>query len=750
MKKEFASGLSLLCLALLTLAAAARGGIGEWKNYTYMNNVVSIAATRNVVWAGTTGGVLRFAVSDSTFQKFTNSEGLTSNGITAVGIDRQGSVWIGDQSGSIDIYSPSSNTWRYLDDIAVSPPPQKGVNGFTMHGDTVYIETQFGVCVFTLSKFEFKDTYGGFGSLSHPNVTSMALLNGQLFVGTSGGIAVSKPGAINLSAPESWDSFTAPASVTGVAVYRGSVYAASASGAYVYGGGVWTSVAGASQPLTALVSTDSALYLAGLNGFLVVSPSGSVSAFGGTTPATIACAAADSTGRLFAGFQDGGIGLLGNVPGAWSRFVTNGPVSNFFTCVAVDDNGTVWATSAGAGGKTGNGFYSYDGRSWRNYNVATTPQLPEDVYFSVSIGPNNSKWVGTWGKGLTLIDGNGNFVRNFDDTNPGFVGAGPSAYVVIGATATDASGNVWVPNYLSENGYVLWEMKPDSTWVQVRAAQSNSYANVIGVTVDRNGTKWCSNALPGFIPSGALMYYNEAGGIQGLDVDGWGQVTLSTGLSSNTVTSVVEDLNGSMWVGTDVGVTIINDPAYPLSQNTIIYLGAVRDQFINTIVVDPSNNKWIGTQTGVDLVSADGSTLLAQYTSSNTNGKLVDDDVLSIALDEKRGIAYFGTTKGLSSLEIPPIATVEQMTSLQVGPNPFLLPSSTSLSIKGLADNTTIKILTASGSLVKQFAAQGAGRAFWDGTDGNGKTVGSGVYFVVAYSNNGSQVATAKVAVLRR
>jgi ligand-binding sensor domain-containing protein len=246
------------------------------------------------------------------------------------------------------------------------------------------------------------------------------------------------------------------------------------------------------------------------------------------------------------------------------------------------------------------------------------------------------------------------------------------------------------------------------------------------------------------------MYYNEAGSIQGLSGDDWGELTVSSGLTSETVTSVVEDQNGNLWVGTDVGITIVSEPGYPLTQNTLVFLGAVRDQFINTIVVDPLNNKWIGTQTGVDYVSADGSTLLGQYTTQNTNGKLVDNNVLSIALDQKRGIAYFGTGKGLSSLEIPPIATVEQMGSLVIGPNPYVIPNVNSFTIKGLADNATIKILNVSGSLVKEFSAQGAGRAFWDGTDGNGKIVGSGIYIVVAYADNGNQVATAKLAVIRR
>jgi len=52
--------------------------------------------------------------------------------------------------------------------------------------------------------------------------------------------------------------------------------------------------------------------------------------------------------------------------------------------------------------------------------------------------------------------------------------------------------------------------------------------------------------------------------------------------------------------------------------------------------------------------------------------------------------------------------------------------------------------------LVNQFEAQGGGRAFWDGRDKNGALVSSGIYFIVAYAENGSQTVTGKIAVIRR
>jgi ligand-binding sensor domain-containing protein len=748
MNKTFLSVLTVIWAMTVGVSTNASAGIGDWKNYTDMKNVVALVSTRDVVWAGTGGGLLCFTVRDSAFKKFTNSEGLSGNDVSAVGLGANGTVWIGEQSGAIDILSPATNSWQYIRDIDLSTKPQKSINAFFSRGDSMYIATAFGVSLFSISKFEFKDTYSNFGSFTNPIVTSLVVYNGRIYAATSRGLAVSRPNAANLAAPESWESFTSPASANAVAAFHGNVYAATNDGLFVYLNGTWSMANGITQAVQALVSTDSLLYIVGAHNVTTLSSSNVISAYGGAAPGTIACVALDSSKRLFAGLQDAGVGMLNSGANQWTQFIPNGPGSNFFSSLAVDEKGVVWAASAAG---NGNGFSSFDGASWRNYNVGIMPQLNKNSYFNVSLGPNNSKWFGSWGGGLAVVNSAGDLVRVFDNTYPGFVGADTVTFVVVGKTATDRFGNVWASLYRSLNGNVLWKMKPDSEWVSYRTALSNSFNFILGITTDRNGTKWCWTALPGATPDAPqFMYFNESVSVSGLEEDRWGQLTAADGLTSASVTCVVEDKEGSLWVGTVVGITIVSDPLYPKSRISKIFLGAVRDLFINTIAVDALNNKWIGSGQGVMVLSPDGTTLLAQYNVINTNGKLVDNNVLSIAFDEKRGIAYFGTEKGLSSLEIPAIATLEKLATLEIAPNPFILPDNSSVTIKGLAENSTIKILSVTGGLVKQFNAQGGGRAFWDGTDAIGNVVGSGVYLVVAHAENGNQVATAKVAVLRR
>ena len=197
-----------------------------------------------------------------------------------------------------------------------------------------------------------------------------------------------------------------------------------------------------------------------------------------------------------------------------------------------------------------------------------------------------------------------------------------------------------------------------------------------------------------------------------------------------------------------MGIVIISDPLNP--KTSVQQRVPLRGQSIQAIAVDAVNNKWVGTKEGVVVVNSDATAVLGQYTVLSTNGKLVDDDIRSIAYDSKRGIMYFGTVKGLSSLEVAPVQTLRTMASLETGPNPFLVPSSSRLTIRGLSADASIKVISTSGALIAQFKAQGGGRAFWDGRDTAGKIVPSGIYFVIAYSDNGDQAGTAKIAVVRR
>jgi hypothetical protein len=360
---------------------------------------------------------------------------------------------------------------------------------------------------------------------------------------------------------------------------------------------------------------------------------------------------------------------------------------------------------------------------------------------------NNSKWISSWGRGVARLDAKGGLTV-FDKKTAGFVGIpNDTNFVVIGDVVTDIRGNTWMTVRSAANRNVIAVFRPDSTWFFLQDGFNSTITLLTSMAIDLFDTKWIVSedpSLPG------LLYLNDRGTLTNPNDDVWSMLTVDDGLASNTVTRLVVDRDGSVWVGTDLGLDIIANPGNPKADQAIRRVYIAFDQYINDIAIDPVGNKWVGTKEGVFVLSPDATSLIAQYTVENTGGRLIDDDVRAVAFDDKRGIVYFGTEKGLSSLTTTALAPVENFGELLVSPNPFSLPSTRDLQIDGLVRDSNIKVITIDGRLVRDFSSPGGRIAFWDGRDETGRFVPSGVYIIVASPPDGEQVAKVKVAVLRK
>lgn len=756
----------LACLVSILMPAMLMGqqnplDMGRWRNFTDMKTVRAIAATTDSLWVATSGGLFLFNPSSNLFAKFTNSEGLSSNDLTAVTVDGRGRVWVGSSDGFINAYTPSTGEWVAITAIEESDRVQKAVRSILARGDSLFIATDFGITVLQISRREFKDTYANLGFATQAGVNDVQIFKNRIWAATDLGISSAALDAPNLSAPTSWTPYgTAnglPSSAcTAVTSIHDTVIAGTSNGLAVFTGKGFLSVPAFSGKTIAdlLARTNDVVVLSNETGSFKLT-----SYVGIASPSVAIATNAEMQGNALAGqplTSNVWIGTSSNGiarwTGAWEYKVPNCPRSNLFSSVVVDDRGVLWAASGISG--RGQGFYRYDpaeseNARWRNYNLATNPVMKSNDYYKVSPGANGSVWVSSWGWGTVEVV-NDTIRRHLDQsTTPALAGAVPQdpSFVVVGGIAVDSQGDTWLVNRAAVNGNHIVQLKSNKSFVYRTSPSSDGkFTNIL---IDHNDTKWFANSEPSDKPADGLFYFNEDSSVNGTRLSGgWGQATTSDGLPSSIVLSLALDLNGNVCVGTDLGMVIVNDPLNP--RGSIIPRIPLRGQSIQAIAVDAVNNKWVGTKEGVIVVNSDATAVLGQYSVLSTNGKLVNDDIRSIAYDPKRGIMYFGTIKGLSSLEVAPVQTLRSIATLDVGPNPYLVPSATRLTIRNLSAEASVKIISTNGALVSQFKAQGGGRAFWDGRDSEGKVVPSGIYFVVAFSDNGNQTGTAKIAVVRR
>ena len=752
----------MFLLLVLSIDVQSQQHIGQWKSFTDMKSVRGAVRVGSSIWAATSGGVFVFDTVSEQYKKFNHSDGLSSNDIRCIAVEPGNRIWVGGANGFINTYNIQTGVWSTIDANRPNGDSQIGVQDFFLKGDTMFVATVFGVMPFKIGKWEFGDTYASFGFLSAPVVKCVLTDERHIFVGTDRGLAVAPITASNLSAPDSWTIYTtfsglASNSITAMRVLRDTLVIATDQGiGYYYNGSFGTVGSLGGKPISDISVDGGKLFILRNegSGFRVESLSSLAEAPQvADSDSSVLGSSLVSTSSLWVSTISNGI--TRRMASEWKYYFPNGPASNLFSSLAVGDDGVLWAAS---GPNTSAGFYRYD------------PSLPENIRwknfsgfgsYKVSLGTKGSVWVSSWGDGVVEIVGDTIRRKLNYYTIPSLPGAGSGKnfrYVVTGDVAVDPQGRTWISNRVNESGRSLLRLNSDTSATYFDNQYSPSDGWFHSMVIDRNGTKWLAGDRPGDLKKPAsglpgIYVFNENPLLFGIDtIGGWGHLDSSDGLISDIVFAFVVDLEGAVWIGTNEGVTIVPDPQFPKVQTQCFALLAYAPPSVQTMAVDALNNKWIGTNNGVFVVNSDGSQLLPTptYTVASTNGQLLDDDVQSIAIDQKRGIVYFGTEQGLSSLTIGPVQTNQLYSHLEVGPNPFILPSDQPLTIRNLVAGSTIKVMTVSGFLVTQFEAQGGGRAFWDGRDKNGAFVSSGVYFIVAFTENGSQTVTGKVAVIHR
>ena len=160
-------------------------------------------------------------------------------------------------------------------------------------------------------------------------------------------------------------------------------------------------------------------------------------------------------------------------------------------------------------------------------------------------------------------------------------------------------------------------------------------------------------------------------------------------------------------------------------------------EIITSIAVDGANRKWLGTySSGAYLLSPDGTIQLKNYNEQNS--PILSNSILSLAVDNKTGDVWFGTSKGIQSVRGDATTGGENFTNVYTFPNPVREDFTGNVTITGLMRDTQIRITDISGNLVYETVSDG-GQATWDLKTYNGKRVATGVYLVFCASSDGSQ-----------
>ncbi|TAK60601.1 MAG: hypothetical protein EPO24_06525, partial [Bacteroidetes bacterium] len=358
----------LLFIAFAFAGSVAAGTLGKWKSYTSKKEIRGVVVVDSVVWAATSGGAFSYNLRNGALELFTTSEGLRAIDLTAITMDDNRNIWFGASNGALQRYSPSTRSWEYISGIVTAPDePQKRINALKVQSDTLFILSELGVSVFSISRMEFGDTYKRFG-VSPSQIAGKAhaveLFQENFWVATANGIAFTPMTNLNPSAPGSWqiiNSGLPSVNVRDLAVYHDTLFAATAQGISFFNGSAWETlpvsagkdIISFSDDFSGAPSVSSMLYYCtGTElwsygyGVHEVAASGFESNLSFLSSNGVA-------GTVRSGVVINSAVTIEPLGANWLSIIPEGPHTNRFSGIAVDEQGVLWS---GTGSSSGEGF----------------------------------------------------------------------------------------------------------------------------------------------------------------------------------------------------------------------------------------------------------------------------------------------------------------------------------------------------------------------------------------------------------
>ncbi|HMS65524.1 MAG TPA: two-component regulator propeller domain-containing protein [Ignavibacteria bacterium] len=744
---------------ILLLSSISFSQNSRWENLTDLKNVSSIAAdpNSNNIYCATKGGLFSAnAITGVITAKYTNIQGLISNDLTAIASDNQGRLWIGASDGSISILNPQNSTWKYIYDIKNSTESNKFINYILHSGNFMYVATGYGIQKISAVNFSFVDApYYRLGVFSSNTPVYSLTVNGNtLYAATKSGVAYANIITSNLNDPNSWTNYNQiplNADVKAIETYDNKIFAGSLSGFMYFDGANWSpypNAAVSAGNIKSIKSIQGNIYFISI----YFSNSSDLSVITNYLNPNDYSVLGSSSSNAFpvAGLSNNGIILYSKDTTAYT--FPNSPFTNIFNQITINNDNSVWA----AGGLPSNGFYKYNGSEWENFNLSTHPEIGNSNWFQKIISGNGNVWALGFGGGPTLI--RGNTIQNFNTTNSNLPGiSNDPNFCVPNGGAYDNNGILWLSFYGTNTGSSLYTYSGDNSWFGYQNPSTITSATLSNMAIDSYNTKWVTSggSRPG------LYFFNENTTYSNTNDDIYGFYNNSDfGAEVTNVYDVIIDKNNEVWIATNNGVFIINNPFAAIQNPNLkpppvklgIISGNLRVPFTEnciSITYDVLNNKWIGTETnGVFQLSSDGSTLLAQYNTQQS--PIIGNQIKTVSVSSISGKAFFGTNSGMSSFQTDAIEPVAEFDEITVSPNPFILPSNVNLKIDGLIENSSIKIISVSGEIVTEFDSPGGRIATWNGYNQNNELTASGIYIIVAFNSDGSKVGKGKVAIVRK
>lgn len=764
------TNLIILILFVFNTLYAQGIPIGQWRDHLPYSKAIAVADAGDRVYCATSSSLFYFRKDDNSLNRITKINGASDIGISTIRYhENTRTLVIAYNNSNIDLLV--NNTIVNISDIKrKNIPGRKNINKVMFDGNMALLSCGFGIVELDMMRHEIRNTFYIGAEGARIEVFDLTTDGQYYYAATEQGIYFADKTVPNLANYEYWTKDTTIINYndkfTNIAYFDSCIFAnrksqGSVADTLMYklnNQWVYFDTLNNSKVLNFEVCQNSLIvtyqyYVLAYNTDLVLLRG----VWGyNNTYALPAHAIMDADNKFW--IADTRFGLIRYL---WEQDNTamapNGPFSSsVFKMTA--DKGSLWVASGLREESTWNNMYNQDGifnyteGSWSTINRLTYAGFDtlHDIV-TIAIDPTDVKriYAGSWRRGL-LEFYDGQHIATYTDINSTLASSQSFYWIGVGGLAFDNDNNLWVTNSSVTN--VLSVKTPTGQW-HTYNFPSLVNDNVIGeVIIDDYNQKWV------IIGRGnGILVFNDNNTLTNLSDDKAKKLTTAVGngnLPSANVISMVKDIKGEIWVGTDKGIAVFYSPGNVFSnenfdaQQILVSLDGfnqylLESETVTAIAVDGANRKWVGTaSSGVFLLSADGTKEELHFDTDNS--PLFSNSIKSIAINHETGEVFFGTAQGIISYKGTATMGSEEYSNVYAYPNPVRENYNGYIAIKGLVSDVDVRITDVAGNLVYSTISEG-GQAIWNGRTLNGEKVKTGVYMVFCSNTDGTKTYVTKI-----
>lgn len=738
-----------------------------WREHLPYQSAIDVTASDKKIYCATPYSLFSVDLASKEIQRISKVAGLSETGINTINYDAVSKkLFVAYSNSSIDVLD-QNNIYTIPDLKRENISGNKTIYQIYPDNNLCYLSTGLGIIVLDVTKLEVKDSWFIGNAGGYVKTNGFAKNNNFFYAATEEGLKKVAMANSNPADFTNWQTVSGTnglpsAACKAVVVLQNKTIALQNDSLFVENGTTWNLFFTNAWPVVSINVSENKLFVCqrqanGASQVLVLTSDGAVAKII-QQPAVISFPEKAISVNNEYWIAD----LYGALSHWWGSnyevYKLNSPADISSGGMAIHNN-IVYAT-AGSVNDSWNyqynrsGVFKFADGTWTNYNQFNFPLLDTLMDFiTVAVDPRNETvWAGSYGGGLLHIKSNDQFEIFKQNSAIGATVGDPASYRVSGVTF-DADNNLWISNFGAE--HELHVLKNDGTW-QSFSVPFFLYGNAVSqIVVDDASQIWIVSPL-----GNGLIVFDYNNTIDNPNDDKWKIYKTGTGLGnlpSSDVRCIAKDKNGYIWIGTSDGVAVIQCPQEIFTSGCEAILPIIKEgnfanylfkgQEIRSIAVDGANRKWIATSNGAWLIGPDGDKVIDHFTEENSS--LLSNDVKSIAINGKTGEVFFATGKGICSFRGTATEAAETKNNILVFPNPVPPGYNGTIGIRGLPENSIVKITETNGRLVYQTRSLG-GQAVWNGEDYKGRQAASGIYLVLAEDDTKQEKIVAKIVFIAK